>query len=179
MAEGKSPESGLRLGMTKEHGLALKRKEPTFSRKQALRFGVGAAVAAVGVARGGQILEGAKDFLDSETAEQGAAKKKWEEKMASGSNEGVVSDLEVIEDRANVRNEARRVDRNNVPDSQNKVIKILNEGDRVPKALIWEGMSPDIRGKKDVWYTWPMENGRMGFSYSRNFKYPKENLQRH
>lgn len=179
MAEGKSPESGLRLGMTKEHGLALKRKKSRVSRRQALRFGVGAAVAAAGVARGGQILEGAKDFLDSETAEQEAAQKKWKEIVASGSNEGAVFDLEVIEERANVRNEARVVDRNNVPDSQNKVIEILNEGDRVSKALIWEGMSPDIRGKKDVWYTWKMENGRMGFSHSRNFKYPKENLQRH
>ena len=170
MAVGKGPESGLHLGMTEKHGLALKRESSRrISRGQALGLIAGAAVVAVGVTRGGQLLEGLSNFLNPETSAQKKASKRWEELEREGSREGMVFNLRIGPDGANVRNEPRVVLPKENPDSMNRVLTKLKPGDVVAKAMMWEGKNPEIRGEKDLWYAVKLENGRIGFIWSGNF----------
>lgn len=174
MAEGNRPESGLSLGMTEGHGLALKRtgKDPQVSRRQVLSLGA-TAVAVAGVAlvatRGGQLLEGLSNFLNPETSVQKKASKRWEELEREGSREGMVFNLSVGPDGANVRNEPRVVLPKEDPDSGNRVLTKLKPGYTVAEALSWEGESPRTPGEKVLWYAVKLKNGRIGFIWSGNF----------
>lgn len=171
MAVGNRPESGLRLGMTEEHGLALKRKNPKrISRRQALGLiAGGAAGVALAVTRGDQLLEGLSNFLNPETSAQKKASERWEELEREGSREGMVFNLKVGPDGANVRNEPRVIPPKENPDSINRVLTKLKPGDTVAEALSWEGQSPKIRGEKDLWYAVKLKNGKIGFIWSGNF----------
>lgn len=124
---------------------------------------------ALAATRGGQLLEGLSNFLDPETSAQKKASEKWEELEREGGREGLVFNLIVGEDGANVRNEPRVVPPKENPDSNNKVLTKLKPGDIVAEALSWEGRSPEIRGEKDLWYAVKLKDGRIGFIWSGNF----------